>query len=328
MNPDVQQIILIVLAVSTFALVLSLWIGGMLLWASRKAAQTGKVRRRLGLESGTTAGEKVLHLWHEGRDVTTTVPLSVSPNTWLRRQDQMLRRADLPLTGAQALTMTAGIVLITIAFVIVLSKNIILAAGVALGVIVVLRILVSMRVTRRETLFEGQLVDALELAARSLRAGHPLMGAFQLLSEEMSPPVSVIFAEICQRHGMGGDLEQVLRESGNESGSDDMKLFATSVAIQLRSGGNLADLMERLALVIRDRIRVHRRARVLTAQTQMSKRVLIALPIILFVVLNAINPNYMKPFYTDVRAQVMLGAGAVLLAFGTWLMGRMAVVKY
>jgi tight adherence protein B len=127
---------------------------------------------------------------------------------------------------------------------------------------------------------------------------------------------------------MGADLEQVLRDAGDDSASDDMKLFATSVAIQIRTGGNLADLMERLALVIRDRIRVHRRARVLTAQTQLSKRVLVALPFILFVLLNIINPDYMRPFFEERAAQIMLGIGVCLLMVGMWLMNRLAIIKY
>ena len=324
---DLQSIIKIVLAASTFALVLSLWIGVVLLWAARRAAATGKVKRRMGLDA-RVAGEKTLHLWHEGRDVTTTVPLRTPGRTWLIGLERQFQRADLPLTAVQAITMLTGIVAISFAFVYLLTGNLVLCVGVVAAVIVILRIYVSARVSRRTAIFEEQLMDALELAARSLRAGHPLMGAFQLLAEEMSAPVSTVFAEICQRHGMGGDLEQVLREAGDDSASPDMKLFATSVAIQVRTGGNLADLMERLATVIRDRMRVHRRARVLNAQTQMSKHILVALPFVLFVILNIVNPAYMKPFYSDRPAQIMLGVGAFLLVIGTWMMNRMAVIRY
>jgi tight adherence protein B len=324
---DLQQFIQTVLAASTFALVLSLWIGGVLLWAGRRASREGKVRRRMGIGEGSI-GQKVLHLWHEGRDFTTTVSVREAGNSWVRRQERELVRAEIPLTIWQALALVSGIVMITLAFLVVVVGNVMLAIGVAIGFVIILKFYVGFRVMRREAVFETQLVDALELAARSLRAGHPLMGAFQLLSEEMSPPVSNVFAEICQRHGMGADLEQVLRDAGEESASDDMKLFATSVAIQIRTGGNLADLMERLAAVIRDRIRVHRRARVLTAQTQMSKRVLIALPFILFILLNIINPDYMSPFMKETAAQVMLAIGIGLLIIGSWLMNKLAVIKY
>src|ERR1043165_2227365 len=107
----------------------------------------------------------------------------------------------------------------------------------------------------------------------------------------MREPISLVFSDICQRHGMGADLEEVLRDAGDQSASSDMKLFATSVAIQIRTGGNLADLMERLAFGTRDRMRLHRRVRVLPAQTQMSKRVLLGLPFIMFVLLNVLTPT-------------------------------------
>lgn len=324
---DLQNIIKIVLAISTFALVLSLWIGAVLLWAAKRASAAGRVRRRLGLGAQAT-GEKTLHLWHDGRDVTTTVPTRAGPRSWLLKMERQFMRADLPLTLMQAFTLLIGVVVISFVFVFLLTRNLVLCIGVAAAVVVIMRLYLAARANRRTAIFEEQLMDALELAARSLRAGHPLMGAFQLLAEEMSPPVSTVFAEICQRHGMGGDLEQVLREAGEDSTSPDMKLFATSVAIQIRTGGNLADLMERLAMVIRDRMRVHRRARVLNAQTQMSKRILIALPFILFLTLNLVNPQYMEPFYKDTAAKIMLGVGAGLLAVGTWIMNRMAVVRY
>jgi tight adherence protein B len=325
-NP--QQIIELGLALSTFALVLSLWIAGMLLWGGRQAARSGKVRRRLGLEKSQPAGERILHLWHEGQDLTTTVPVGQRSISWPRRIEQQFQKADLPLRFGQIVVLLLGIALISIAFMLVVSGNPLLSIGVAGALLVIMRIYILARIASREALFETQLVDALELAARSLRAGHPLLGAFQLLSSEMAPPVSTVFADLCQQHGMGADLEQVLREAGEESASDDMKLFATSVAIQIRTGGNLADLMERLALVIRDRMRVHRRVRVLTAQTQMSKRVLIALPFVLFVVLNVIKPSYMDPLYVTSAGKFMLGAAVFLLLSGTWIMNRMVALKY
>jgi tight adherence protein B len=107
-----------------------------------------------------------------------------------------------------------------------------------------------------------------------------------------------------------------------------MKLFATSVAIQLRSGGNLADMMDRLVAVMRDRIRLNRRARVLTAQTQFSKRVLIILPFAIFVLLNVLRPGYMEPLYTTPMGKGLLTAAAVSLVVGVWIMNRMAALRY
>jgi tight adherence protein B len=107
-----------------------------------------------------------------------------------------------------------------------------------------------------------------------------------------------------------------------------MKLFATSVIIQVRSGGNLADMMYRLADVIRDRMRLKRRVRVLTAQTQLSKRVLLALPFLLFGALNLLNPTYMMPLYTTAMGRMLLIIAGTGLILGAWMMNRLSVLKY
>lgn len=327
MDPKQQQVILFVLAVSTFVLVMSLWIGGILVWSAKRSVQSRKVQRRLGL-ARQVRGERTLHLWLEGRELTTTVPMLGRSVSRLRKLEYQFHQAGWMLSLGQILVFIAGVVVITSAFMLLVTGNPLLAVGMSVALLIVMRIFLLARVARREALFENQLVDALELAARSLRAGHPLLGAFQLLSEEMREPISLVFSDICQRHGMGADLEEVLRDAGDQSASSDMKLFATSVAIQIRTGGNLADLMERLAFVIRDRMRLHRRVRVLTAQTQMSKRVLLTLPFIMFVLLNVLNPTYMSSFYTEFAGKIMLGAAVFLLALGAWVMNRMADLRY
>ena len=127
---------------------------------------------------------------------------------------------------------------------------------------------------------------------------------------------------------MGASLGASLQEMARSSASSDMNMFATSIAIQLRAGGNLADLMDRLAQVIRERARLNRRVNVLTAQTQMSKRVLIVMPFLIVLAFNVVNPDYMLPLYTTSVGRAMLGIAAAGLAIGIFLMNRMASVKY
>ena len=92
------------------------------------------------------------------------------------------------------------------------------------------------------------------------------------------------------------------------------------MVIQLRSGGNLADMMERVANVIRERNRLARRVKVLTAQTQMSKRILIAMPFFVFVLLNFVNPDYMRPLYSTFTGQMIMAAAAGGLLVGWMIM--------
>jgi tight adherence protein B len=183
-------------------------------------------------------------------------------------------------------------------------------------------------ISKRTALFEKQLVEALDLGGRSLRAGHPLSGAFKLIAAEIGAPVSTLFAEIIEQEALGVSLQRALYNAAQKSRSSDMKIFATSVVIQLRSGGNLADMIDRVAWVVRERMRLNRRARVLTAEAQLSKWVLLALPIGMFVLLNILNPEYMEPFFTTLAGTIMMAVAVTMLLIGAWIMNRMAVLKY
>ena len=185
-----------------------------------------------------------------------------------------------------------------------------------------------MCIAKQSALFERQLVDALGISARALRAGLPLLGSFQLISEEIDKPVGDIFYRICHEQLLGLDMKDSIRKVARNVYNPELKLFATAVAIQLQSGGNLADLMDSLASVIRTRMRLNRRVRVLTSQTQFSKRVLIALPLILFLIINIISPQYMEIFYTTTSGKWMLAIMASMVLFGTWVMNRLAILRF
>ena len=184
------------------------------------------------------------------------------------------------------------------------------------------------RITKREELFERQLVDALGIAGRALRAGHPLIGAFQLVSEEIGEPLGNVFLRICQQQALGLDLKDSIRQVAKSTRNSELKLFATAVAIQFQSGGNLADLMDSLASVIRARMKLNRRVRVITAQTQFSKRILIAMPIIMFFVLNIINRAYVEIFYHTKEGNWMLVSVVLSVLLGAWVMNRLSVLRY
>ena len=127
---------------------------------------------------------------------------------------------------------------------------------------------------------------------------------------------------------MGLDLRDSIRKVAKTTRNSELKLFATAVSIQFQSGGNLADLMDSLASVIRDRMRLNRRVRVITAQTQFSKCILIGLPIVLFFSLNLISPTYMEPFYTTTAGRYMLVIAVSSVLLGTWVMNRISVLRY
>ncbi len=320
----------LLVAAAVFGLVLALWVGGVLIWSLRSALRARKIEQRLGL--GSTAAPagatRRLRLWHEGKETFATVP-GASPRVSLTVQiSRLCQDAGWNIPPPTLLLGLAGGSILVFLFLVMLTSMVILSFLGMLAALMIFWIALRHRIDKRKELFEKQFVDGLDLAARSLRAGHPLIASFRVISEEIAAPVGLVFTRICQQQALGVGLDQALQGVAVESNSEDLKLFATSVIIQLRSGGNLADMMTRLAAVIRDRMRLSRHVRVLTAQTQFSKRVLMAIPFLMFLVINALNPGYLEPLYTTRQGQTMMILAATGLLIGAWLMNRMAKLKY
>jgi len=331
MQPEVSTTITtVVQSVAAFGLVFTLWLAGVFVWFWRRRAHAARLVQRLGSQENIhgEGPSKTLQLWNEGVMTTTRVPISARKGGWLDRLNSMC--AEIGWNGGAVaflvLVVGGAIVLGTVSY--IFTTNVLLSIGVGGGCLVALRSFFQRRLTKRRVQFDEQLVAALGLAARSLRAGHPLIGAFQMVAEEMSSPVREMFGEICGSHEMGVSIPDALQHAAMESHSDDMKLVAASVAIQSRTGGNLAELMDRLAVVVKERLRLVRRVRVLTAQTQFSKRVLLALPVIVFLLLNAIQPGYMEPLYHTSAGRILLGLAVCGLIMGAWLMDRLSVLKF
>ncbi len=319
---------IIFLASAAFGLVLSIWLVGLLFWSSRQKVRERKLSERMGFMNQVAGEGRVIRLWHDGQEATTAVANHVRRISPIRRLEQMRLDAGWKSSAGTLLLMlaaTAG--LVSMATYIVTDNGMVAVCG-AVAVIMGFWVALKFGISRRTALFERQLVDALELAARSLRVGQPLVGSFGLIAEEIEAPVGRLFGGIVQQQELGMGLDEAIRDAADVSGSQDMKFFATSVVIQLRSGGNLADMMERLAFVIRDRMRLSRRVRVLTAQTQFSKRVLQTMPFVVFVLLSVLNPDYMTPLYNTPGGRQLMVAAAVCLMLGSWAMNRIAVIKY
>jgi tight adherence protein B len=314
---------------SVFALIMSLWLIIVAVWAARRSSRESKLVDRMNTGSTQLLGSpRTMRLWHDGKVATVDIGIEkrhTSPWAKLKRIHNELG-LDMPLTsiilGVLGLSFMTGLIVFLV------SNNVFLALSGSGAIVVGVIIAAQMKISQKEQLFERQLADALELAARSLRAGHPVMGAFQLVVDEMKPPISDMFADILQQQALGNSMENAISAKAEESSSSDMKLFAASMAIQLRSGGNLAQMMNKSAGVLRDRLKLHRKARVLTTETQFSKRILIGMPFFLFLLLTIVNPAYISNLYNTTVGRILLVVCGVMLIIGSWIMNKMAVLKY
>ena len=323
-----QDLLNILIPLAVFGIVFAIWLGVLLIRGMQRTSRSEKIGERLdGLLEGEASEEKTLALWREDGVTTTTVERE-REQTLGERLQQMVTDAGWSSPPGLLIGVTLAVSLFFSVVLFLLTGSILPGIGATIAICLGFWTYLKHCVSKRVAIFEQQFVDSLDLAARSLRAGHPLQGAFRLIAEEIPAPVSSVFHEICQQQELGVSMENALKNVSDKSSSQDLRLFATSVTIQMRSGGNLADMMGRLASVIRDRLRLNRRVRVLTAQTQFSKRILLVLPFIVFFVLNLINPNYMTPMYKTFAGNVLLCIGAGGLILGAWVMSKISVLKY
>ena len=316
-----------IIMTSVFGLVLSVWCICVVLWVVQYAIRLRRMRQRLGIAGETIAESQSLRLW---RQFSKDAGKARAHKKSLVREclGKLRHQAGWRAPALSIFLRLLAAAVAVFAATYLLGGGVLLGLGVSAGVIVGFWIYTQNRILKRTTLFEKQLLDALGIAARALRAGHPLVGAFKLVSEEIAEPQGPVFARICQEQSLGLDMKDSIRKVADTTYNTELKLFATAVAIQLSSGGNLADLMDCLASVVRARMKLNRRVRVLTAQTQLSKRILIALPVLLFIVLSLISPEYMATFYTTSDGRMLLAATVGTVCLGTWVMSRISVLRY
>ncbi|MDI5921129.1 type II secretion system F family protein [Halomonas sp. LR5S13] len=174
--------------------------------------------------------------------------------------------------------------------------------------------------SRRLASFEEQLPDALIVMARALRAGHPFSDAMHLVAEEMAEPIAGEFRTTFMEINYGGDVRGAMLGLLRRVQSVTVMIFVTSVLIQKETGGNLAELLDGLAAVVRDRFRFHRKVRTLSAQGRMAAWILSLLPFVLAGVLTLVSPNFIPMLTQDpIGRQLVVGAFVMVVIGILWM---------
>jgi len=151
---------------------------------------------------------------------------------------------------------------------------------------------INMKAKKRMGLLEEQLPDAIELMVRSLRVGHPFSSAIGIVAEEVADPLATEFGMIADEAAYGRDMGEALKDMAERLDMQDLRFLAVAVAIQQQSGGNLAEILDGLAKVIRSRFRLFRRVKAITAEAQWSGKFLSGFPILALIGIQVLDPNY------------------------------------
>jgi len=175
--------------------------------------------------------------------------------------------------------------------------------------------------------FAKQLPDALELVARALRAGHSLASGLHVVVEELPAPISYEFAMVHEEQNLGVPIESALKSMLKRMPNLDLKFFVTAVAIQRQTGGDLAEILDKIGHIIRERFKILGQVQALTGEGRISGVVLMALPIVLFFVVWHLNPPYVMLLFTDELGRKMIAAAAVLQVMGAITIKKIIDIK-
>ncbi|MFL5340021.1 MAG: type II secretion system F family protein [Gemmataceae bacterium] len=175
--------------------------------------------------------------------------------------------------------------------------------------------------------FAAQLPDAMELVARALRAGHSLASGMHVVAEETPLPIAKEFGRVYEEQNLGVSLEDAMKNMCNRVPNLDLRFFVTAVAIQRQTGGDLAEILDKIGYVIRERYKILGHVKALTAEGRLSGVVLIALPFGLFVLMLHMKPDYVSLLWTDPLGIQMSIFGLIMQVLGALCIKKIVDIK-
>ncbi len=316
----------LVIGIGTFLCVVLFIEGGTVALRALRSSEEKEIRRRLNA---------LTFLEYDSIDIVRKRVLSEIP--WLNRK--LLR---LKWTGGAGLLLEQAGTRHTLGFYVLasalfaflgfgavswlrLNYLVSILAGACLGCLPLWYILTKKR--KRMEKFQGQLPEALDLIARALKAGQALSGALKMVADEMDDPIGHEFDKALNEINFGVGVPEALKNLANRVDCLDLKFFVIAVIIQRETGGNLAEILENIARIIRERFKLHGRIRTLAAEGKLSAIILTGLPFVTASVLFFANRPYIQILAMDPFGRILAGVGISLMILGIFSMKRMIAIK-
>lgn len=180
---------------------------------------------------------------------------------------------------------------------------------------------------KRMARFQEQLPEALDLIARALKAGHAFSGGLKMVSDEFGDPIGTEFGKTLDEINFGVGVNDAMKNLSRRVDCQDLEFFVVSVIVQRETGGNLAEILEKIAYLIRERFKLYGHIRALAAEGKLSAIILIALPPLIVTYLVFINPKYISLLVEDSIGIGMTVSAVVLMIAGIFVMRRMIAIK-
>jgi len=319
----------LVIAVLVFVGVSALVGGAALLWRDKPGS---KIEERLNILTGANTPSAAKDGLADQASILSQ-PLDDRPGiieAFMERFGNvslLFEQADTNMTVPK-LAITSGILAamgMSVGVVARLHPGFLPLVGIAMAFLPIMWLLVRRK--RRLKAFAAQLPDALEMLARTLRAGQSLQFGFNMVSTEMPQPISKEFGRVFEEQNLGVPMDESLRDLSNRIPNLDLKFFVTALLLQRQTGGDLAEILDKIGELIRDRFRIWGQVQALTGEGRLSGVVLIILPLVLFAAVYQLNPEYIKVLFTDPMGTKMLVIAVFMQILGALVIRKIVNIK-
>jgi tight adherence protein B len=315
--------------ITAFLAVVLLVEGSYLLWDARRGQEVQRLRRRLRmLEAGGSAGQDLSLM---KRRVLSGLPWL---DAWMHRLprigvvDRWLEQSGIPWSVSRLGFWMGLSALLLVVLVRVAGGSSVMMGLLAVGVGASVPIgWVARQRGQRLHQFAEQLPDALDLMARALRAGHAFPMALQMVGTEAQDPIAAEFHATFDEINYGVPMNEALTHLAVRVPSMDLRYFVVSVLLQRETGGNLAELLDTLAQLVRDRFKLLGRVRVLSAEGRLSAVILVGLPFVTAAAIFVVNPAFLRVLWTDPLGPSLVASALGLMVLGIALMVRIVKIR-
>ena len=251
---------------------------------------------------------------------------SLETTKWWARFVETLELAQIRFPAVQLLLWTFVATFLAMWLLAMLGGSLLFGL-LGLGVPFAVRALIRRKVERRRADFSEQLPDNLQVLASALRAGHSLVGALSVVVEDAAEPSQSEFRRVIADEQLGVSLEDALNVVARRMESRDLEQVGLVAALQHETGGNMAEVLDRVTETIRERFEIRRIVQTLTAQGRMSRWVVSLLPIVLLATISFLNPTYVEPLFQETFGRVLLAMAAVMLVAGSLVIKKIVDIK-
>ncbi len=321
----------LIISIAIFIAVILFMVGIILFIRGRLDPESVRVRKKLKeLSTGADASQAV-HV-----DVRRKI-VPLSEVAWLDKVLQSIPLLDkidrtLKQSGLRyplGVFFLSSIILALIGFFAIstMAKSNLIALVIAVALSTIPFFYISMKKNARMKRFERQLPDALDLIARAVKAGHAFSGGLQMVGQEFNDPIGGEFSRVLEEINFGVGIKEALVSLTERVDCMNLKFFVVAITIQLETGGNLAEILENSASLIRERFKLQGRIRTLCAEGKLSAIILIAIPFFVGISLSIMNPKYIGVLLTDPIGKMLIAASLFMMFIGVLAMKKIIAIK-